>query len=117
MFVVTWAKSGKLLRDARAIRKETGRLQNGTEFTADATDSARHAKLAHVRLHTLYILVCKEILNLGHMPTCGEPWMLMEEESSVLSLMFIDLSAEPDISSLAPFRVGNSPSRQHCSCT
>ena len=82
----------------RAVGEETGRLQDGSKFTADASNPARHAELAHVRLYSLYVIMSKEILNLGELPTRGEPRVLVEEELSVLSLMFIDLCTETDVS-------------------
>ena len=92
VFVISRTQSSKLLRDAGAVGEETGRLQNGSELAADASNPAGHAKLAHVRLYSL------EILDLGEMPTRGEPRVLVEEEPTVLSVMLIHLRAKTDVS-------------------
>ena len=98
MFVISKTESSKLLRDARAIGEETGRLQNGPELAADASNPASHAKLAHVRLYPLHVIMSKKILNLAELPTRGEPRVLVEEEPAVLSLMLIHLGAETNVS-------------------
>ena len=98
MFVITRTQSSQLLRDAGAIGEEADRLQNGSELAADASNRAGHAKLAHVRLYSLYVIMSKDILNLGELPTRGEPKMLVEEEPAVLSLVPVQLGTETDVS-------------------
>jgi hypothetical protein len=45
----------------------------------------------------LDVVVVEKSLDLGHGPARGEPRMLVEEESAMLPLMFIDLGAEANI--------------------
>ena len=51
-----------------------------------------------MRLDLLNVIISEEMLNLGELSTRGESRMLVEEESSILSLMIIHLGAETDVS-------------------
>ena len=63
MFVILRTQSGKLFCNAGAIGEEAGRLQNGSELAADASNPADHAKLAHVCLYSLYAIMSKEVAD------------------------------------------------------
>ena len=44
--MVSWAKPGKFSSYARAVRHEPRRFEHWSKFASDASNSARHAKLA-----------------------------------------------------------------------
>ena len=89
--------ASQLTSDAKTIREKAGWLEHGSKFAAHTAYSAEHAKLAHVCLHTLHVVVVEKLVNLGHGPAGCETRVFVRKVSSVLPLVLVDLGAEADI--------------------
>jgi hypothetical protein len=57
MNMIPWAKPCQFSRYAWAVRHKASWFEHGSKLASDASDSAGHAKLAHVRLNPLHIVV------------------------------------------------------------
>ena len=95
--VVSRAQPCEFASDAGTVREESCRFEHRPKFTAHASNPADHAKLAHVGLHALDVVVLEKFLDLRHGPAGCQPRVLVDEESAVLPLMLIDLSAEAHV--------------------
>ena len=78
MLVISGTQPGELFCDARAVREELGRFEHGAKLTTDASNSTGHTELAHVRLDSLHMVICKKLLDHIECPTRGAPRVLAE---------------------------------------
>ena len=95
--MVSRAQTCELASDAGTVREESCPFEHRPKFTAHASNPADHAKLAHVGLHALDVVVVEELLDLRHGPAGCQPRVFVDEESAVLPWMFIYLSAEANV--------------------
>ena len=65
MLVIPGTQPGELFCNARAVREEPCRFEHVTELTPDASNPTGHTELTHVRLDSLDVIICAEILNPG----------------------------------------------------
>ena len=98
MLVIARTQPGQFSSDIGAVGHEACGLEHRAELAPNASDPAGHSKLAHVRLDPQHIIMFQQIGNLVEGPAGREPWVLVQEEATLLTLVFIDLSTEPYIS-------------------
>ena len=89
MIVVSRTYFMQLICDMDAIRHEPGRLLDQARFGSNATGPRRHSKFAHVGHHLPNIAVPFQPQDALKIPTACHPWMFMEEEPPLASLVLV----------------------------
>ena len=97
MIMVTCAHFMQLVRNVNAIRHKPGRLLDQSKFRSNATGPRRHSELAHVGHYLSHVTLPFELQDAFEIPATRHPWMFMEEEPPLASLVLVDVGAELDV--------------------
>ena len=97
VFMISATLLGQLFGNVPAVGHEACRLEYCNNSASNRTDTANHAKLAHVCSHSLHVRLLQQDLNLVYCPTGRQPWVFMQEVIAGFSLMIIKLRAESHI--------------------
>ena len=98
MPVISGALLRKFSRNALAVCQHTSGLKHWPHWRTNSFSSGDHSELAHVRLDLHDVGVRLDLGDALELTAARQPWVLVQEISSVLSLMFIFFSAELDVS-------------------
>ena len=91
MLVVTGTKPGQLACNAWAVSHEAGGFEHRTNLAPHAPNPTDHAELTHMCLHPQHVVALWKSRNFAEGPTGREPGVLVQEETAMSALMFIDL--------------------------